>query len=181
MKTAPGLLVLLEIHKKDSEVTVEEKKGSLFREKNLKAIESPEALNDYLEVTSPGVWIVLAAVIAFLAGALCWGLWGTIDSTVSAAVVSEAGESFCLVPQEALEAVIHNPTVSVKGTAYEMKPETLVPETVSEETNVYWVLAGDLAYGDIVYRIPLDETPDDGVYTGTIVTEKISPAALLFN
>ena len=46
---------------------MKEKKASLFREKNLKSIESPEALNDYLQVTSPGVWIVLAAVIATVA------------------------------------------------------------------------------------------------------------------
>ena len=42
----------------------DQQKSKLFREKSLKAIESPEALNDYLRVTSPGVWLVLAAVIA---------------------------------------------------------------------------------------------------------------------
>ena len=31
-------------------------KSKLFREKNLERLESPEQLNDYLRVTSPGVW-----------------------------------------------------------------------------------------------------------------------------
>ena len=48
----------------------EKKEFKLFREKSLEAIESPESMNDYLQVTSPGVWIVLAAIIAILIG-LC--------------------------------------------------------------------------------------------------------------
>ena len=39
----------------------EEKKQGIFREKSLEAVENPEQLNDYLKVTSPGVWIVLGA------------------------------------------------------------------------------------------------------------------------
>ncbi len=160
---------------------MEEKKVKLFREKSLKTIESPEALNDYLEVTTPGVWIVLAAVIVFLLGAACWGVLGSIDATSSAAVISEGGEAFCLVPQEALESVIEDRTVTIEGTDYVLAPSTLVPESVTEETNIYWLLAGDLSYGDIVYRIPLEEKPEDGVYTGTLVTESLSPISLLFN
>ena len=45
-------------------------KSSLFREKNLERLESPEKLNDYLRVTSPGVWMVLGAVIVLLIGAV---------------------------------------------------------------------------------------------------------------
>ena len=33
-------------------------KSKLFREKNLERLESPEQLNDYLRVTSPGVWMI---------------------------------------------------------------------------------------------------------------------------
>ncbi len=160
---------------------MEEKKANLFREKSLKTIESPEALNDYLEVTSPGVWIVLAAVIVFLLGAACWGVLGSIDATAAAAVVSEQGEAFCLVPQEALESVISDRTVTIEGTDYELAPSALSPEAVTEETNIYWMLAGNLAYGDIVYRIPLAGTIEEGVYAGTVVTERLTPISLLFN
>ena len=38
----------------------------IFREKSLKRITSPEELSDYLRVTSPSVWLVLAAVISDL-------------------------------------------------------------------------------------------------------------------
>ena len=79
---------------------------SLFREKSLETVENPEQLNDYLKVTSPGVWIVLGAVIV--------------------------------------------------------------------------ILAGELSVGDVVYSIPLSETLDEGVYTGTLVTETLSPVSLFF-
>ena len=48
----------------------EKKEFKLFREKSLEAVESPESLNDYMRVTSPGVWLVLAAVIVVLIGAV---------------------------------------------------------------------------------------------------------------
>ena len=38
----------------------------IFREKSLKRITSPEELGDYLRVTSPSVWMILAAVILLL-------------------------------------------------------------------------------------------------------------------
>ena len=40
---------------------------------------SPEELNDYIRVSSPAVWIVLAVVIALLLGALVWAVFGTVD------------------------------------------------------------------------------------------------------
>ena len=38
--------------------------SSIFREKSLKRISSPEQLNDYIKVSQPSVWIALAAAAA---------------------------------------------------------------------------------------------------------------------
>ena len=70
-------------------------KTKLFREKSLEAVESPESLNDYLRVTSPGIWLVLAAVIALLVGAILWGVFGHIRTTAAVAVSVEDGKGFC--------------------------------------------------------------------------------------
>ena len=53
-------------------------KTKLFREKNLERLESPEQLNDYLRVTSPGVWMILSAVVLLLIGVFIWGVFGRI-------------------------------------------------------------------------------------------------------
>ncbi len=55
----------------------------LYREKSLERISSPEQLNDYLKVTRPAVWAVLAAIILLLVGALIWGSFAYIGSTVT--------------------------------------------------------------------------------------------------
>ena len=51
----------------------------LFREKSMKRVASPEALNDYIRVTTPSVWIVLIALVILLAGMLVWSVFGTIE------------------------------------------------------------------------------------------------------
>ena len=154
---------------------------SIFREKSIERLESPEKLNDYLRVTSPGVWLVLATVIVLLAGVCIWGFFGRINATVPAAVVAEKGEqSVCLVPASALEGVVKNREVRIDGKKFVLEPSVLEPEVITENINVYVMLAGNLSVGDVVYRIPLAEAPDEGVYTGTLVTETLSPASLFF-
>ena len=43
--------------------------SDLFRKKSMEKVTSPEQLNDYIRVSNPGVWTVLAAVVILLAGA----------------------------------------------------------------------------------------------------------------
>lgn len=38
----------------------------LFRKKSIERVNSPEQLNEHIRVANPGVWLVLAAVIALL-------------------------------------------------------------------------------------------------------------------
>jgi len=54
---------------------------SIFRQKSIDRISNPEQLNDYIRVTPPGVWLVLAALLILLAGMLCWSILGTVEVT----------------------------------------------------------------------------------------------------
>ena len=54
--------------------------NSFYRKKSMDRISSPEALNDYLHVTSPAVWLILTAVILLLVGMLIWSSVASIDS-----------------------------------------------------------------------------------------------------
>ena len=53
---------------------------TIFRKKSLDKISSPESLGDYLHVTNPSVWMILAAVILLLVGMLIWASTSNIDS-----------------------------------------------------------------------------------------------------
>ena len=90
-------------------------KTKLFREKNLERLESPEQLNDYLRVTSPGVWMILSAVILLLIGVFIWAVFGRIEATTQAVVVTENGGSTCIVPESAIKGVLQYRTVKIDG------------------------------------------------------------------
>ena len=62
-----------------------------------------------------------------LIGVCIWGVFGRIEATTPAAVVTENGESVCLVPTNALEGVLKYRTVKVDGTSYELEPSVLEP------------------------------------------------------
>lgn len=53
---------------------------SIFRQKSLDRVSSPERLNDYIRVTRPSVWLVLAAVILLLTGMIVWSITGTVEA-----------------------------------------------------------------------------------------------------
>ena len=55
--------------------------NNLFREKSIERVSSPEKLDDYIKVVSPGVWIVLAAIIVLLLGILAWANVGLVPMT----------------------------------------------------------------------------------------------------
>ena len=52
----------------------------LFRKESMERVSSPEQLSDYLHVTSPAIWIVLAAVILLLASLFVWSGVTAVES-----------------------------------------------------------------------------------------------------
>ena len=64
---------------------------SIYRKKSLDRITSPEALGDYLHVTSPTVWLILTAIVLLLVGVLVWSSVASIDSFATGTAVVEDG------------------------------------------------------------------------------------------
>ncbi len=160
----------------------QKKEFKLFREKSLEAVESPESLNDYLRVTSPGVWLILAAVVVILLGIIFWSVFGSINTTAHYAVLSGEGRAVCLVPYSELEKVINQNTVTVDGKAYTMKvDQNSEAMIVSEATNPYIRVAGKLNIGDVVVQVRVEGELADGVYTGEVQTESLKPMSPLLN
>ena len=61
-------------------------KESLFRKKNLDKVFSPEQLNDYIKVSNPSTWVILAAVIIFSISILIWAVYGELPGTAEHAI-----------------------------------------------------------------------------------------------
>ena len=159
----------------------EQTKVKLFREKSLDAVESPESLNDYLRVTSPGVWLVLAAVICLLIGAILWGIFGHIKTTTQVAVSVENGKSVCYVPYDKADGVLSNGVVTLDGVEYPLSSAAGDYEVIvlPADASMRLLRAGSLSVGDPVVVVPTDTGLPDGVYSGVAVTEDLRPISLL--
>ena len=76
----------------------------IFRKKSLDKVKSPENLDDYIQVSNPGVWLLLISVIVLLAGACVWGIFGHIDSTVETSIRAENETVVCYITNDAISS-----------------------------------------------------------------------------
>ncbi len=159
-----------------------EEKKSIFRQESLDRISSPEEYDHYLQVTGPGVWIALSAVVVLLIGALVWAVFGRLNTSMKVAVVSEGQKVVCLVPAERAEKIEKDQMkVKVADQEYTLVDAGRAPEMVTEETNLSVRIAGALPAGSFVYRMDVDAELDDGVYTGEIQVEQVAPIDFILN
>ncbi|MBR2697844.1 MAG: hypothetical protein IKE76_04560 [Clostridia bacterium] len=135
--------------------------NSLFREKSLERIASPEQLNDYMRVTSPAMWMVLGAVIALLAGLLALSCATNLETLLPAEAVVEDGMMEIRLPASKEDEVDDGMTVRVAG------QEVTIDYVRQDET------------GEVVCTADIDA--EDGTYDADIVTESISPISFLLN
>ena len=137
----------------------ENQETTLFRKKAMARISSPEDLTGYLRVTSPGVWFVLAAVIALLVGVFAWSAVGTLETTVDAT------------------AVVQNHTAQIVAAGQGV--DTLqagMPLRIASQEFVIASVDFD-EYGRAVARAEV--SLPDGTYDGEIVVEQTRPIQFL--
>lgn len=137
-------------------------KNEIFRKKSLDRVNSPEALEDYIQVTNPGVWLVMGAIIALLIGACVWGFFGRMESTVSASAISDHGTVICTVSGEKNTSIAVGMTVHINNT-----------------NGMVDAVSMDSESG--MFHISIAADVPDGVYPVEIVTESIRPMDLIFN
>lgn len=68
----------------------------LYRKKALSKINSPEDLNEIICVTNPGVWLIMTALLVLLLGALCWGIFGEIETTMPVDLIADVHGTFSI-------------------------------------------------------------------------------------
>ena len=153
----------------------------LFRKKSVDKVSSPEQLNEYIRVSNPGVWMVLAAVIVLLAGVIVWGFIGHLDTTLSTAVVCENGEAVIYVKEADAEKIATGMTVRVGDKEYAVSEIAKEPSRVDATIPEYAIHLGSLTTGEWVYAVKVNGTFGDGVYKADIVIESISPISFILN
>lgn len=156
--------------------------GTIFREKSLEKISSPEQMNDYIRVSSPSVWMVLAAVIVLLAGVCVWGVLGHLDTAVQTGGVCTNGRLTVFVGEEDHDKIRENAVISVDGVEYAVAESTNAPVRVDDQIDPYIVHLAGFTEDDWVYRLCADAPGlADGVYTVSVVTERVRPLDFVLN
>ena len=130
---------------------------TVFRKKTLDRISSPEQLTDYLRVTNPGIWAVLAAVLLLLTGLIAWAAVGTLETSADAKIIVE-GHTAMIVPTGA-------------GTVAEGMPVRIA----GQEFTVASVGTDEYGRSFGIAEIALP----DGVYEGVVVMEQTKPIDFL--
>ena len=156
--------------------------STIFREKSLEKISSPEQMNDYIRVSSPSVWMVLTAVIVLLAGACVWGMFGHLDTAVQTGGVCTNGRLTVFVGEEDHDKIGENAVISVDGVEYAVAEITNAPIRVDDQIDPYVVHLAGFTEGDWVYRLYAD-VPGlaDGVYAASVITERVRPLDFVLN
>ena len=162
-------------------------KSSIFTEKAQGKLRSPDDLNEYVRVTNPSVWVVLAACIVLLAGLLAWGLFGTVTTSVRATGAYVDGQTVCFLPADKASKVNAGDVANVGGALMEVESMSAVPLSRAEVREIVGgdYLADTLAEDDWVYAVRFISDGEPGFSEGVplsvdITTEKIAPIELLF-
>ena len=137
-----------------------EQKNKIFNQQALDRINSPEQLHDYMKVTNPGIWTILAAVILLLGGMFAWASVGKLETTANAMAVIENGTATVMITEAATSKITSEMSVRIDSQDYQIS------------TVKYDEYGRPVAYAPIALA--------DGNYDAKIVVETISPLKFLF-
>lgn len=157
------------------------KEKQIFRKSSIDRVSSPEQLNDYIRVSNPSVWMMLAAVVVLLAGVCVWGVFGRLESKILSAGTCENGVFICYVTEEDAAKIKPGMLVKVNGNDFAVSEISPRPIAVGADMEPYLMHLGGFSEGEWMYEIIADADIPDGTYKTEIVTESVSPMSFILN
>lgn len=159
----------------------EHTQNPVFRKKSLDRVSSPEQLNEYIRVSNPGVWMILAAIVILLVGVCVWGVLGRLDTTLSVAAVSADGKTVLYVNEDSIDRVTEGMIVRIGDAEYTVTAVGKEPVVVDSSFSDYTLHVGGLQQGQWVYVVTIDGKLSEGVYSAQIVIESVAPMSFVLN
>ena len=153
--------------------------NQLFRKKSIDRISSPEALHDYMRVTSPRLWMILSAIIVLLAGLIIYASTATMENTMPLKI------SVTSFSHETEGTASHKETQFYSSLPMSYKDSVMPGMTVrlgSEQGKVDLMSVMDDGTVQLVIRMDNDRySPPDGEYDAELVLESTTPISFLWN
>ena len=157
--------------------------NGFFRKKSMERISSPEQLHDYMRVTSPRLWMILAAILILVAGFIVYASTATMENTMPVRVqvqsysvspedtpgaeAYEASYVYCRLPPDQLDVV---------KTGMKLR-------LGKEEGHINWISTREGADEiDVIFEMDHTYIPmNDGEYDAELVLESTTPISFLWN
>lgn len=156
--------------------------NNLFRKSSIDRVNSPEQLNEYIRVTSPGIWLILAAVVVLLVGVVVWGIFGTIETKVETCVSVSGDTVVCYVSADDAARLKEGMTVTAEGFTGTVKSIPNVPVQLGSDISDYVLYLTGMSRGDFCYAVELELTgATDGVYSAEITVDSTKPISFIIH
>lgn len=159
-----------------------DEKSGLFTKKAQSKLRSPDDLDEYVRVTNPSVWVVLAACVLLMVGLFAWGLFGTAHTSVGAVATCVDGEVVAFLPADAASKVSAGNPANVEGKLMEVASVETVPLSRLEAREIVGsdFLASTLVQDDWTYLVTFKSDGDPGFAEGVpfsvnVTTENVAP------
>lgn len=156
--------------------------NGLFRKKSMDRISSPEALHDYMRVTSPRLWMILAAIVLLLGGFIVYASTAKMENIIPIRVTVETVRMSAEATgdEERDVAVVYS--MVPKDQAESIKTGMQL-RIMNNTGRVNWITtAEDAKESSIVFEMdPLNYPLKDGEYDAELVLESTTPISFLWN
>lgn len=163
--------------------------STLFRKASLDSISSPEQLDDYIKVSNPGIWMVLASLFILLAAVLVWSIKGGLPTSIHVPGMADGGTVWCYVNANKAAAIKTGQTVRIQAGGDTINGEVAgvgtVPlsaaEIAADLKSDYWAQA--LAPQGYAVKVAVSpdrkDIPDKTLLNLSIVTDTVRPVDFL--
>lgn len=156
-------------------------KNNLFRKSSIDRISSPDQLNDYIQVVTPGVWLILSAILVLLAGMGIWSVFGQIESSQNALLLVKDGTATCYIGTQQRDAVHEGQLIRTDIGEGKILSVSEQPVEITEGFDSYAGYVGGFQKGDWYYTAQVEFGGQDGAFMSKIITDSISPISFLLN
>lgn len=160
-----------------------------------KRLSSPEQLNEYIRVATPGAWVLLSAAALFFAGMFVWLFTGELEVTIPISAYKEGGHTVAFVSAEDAWRIAPGMSVRVWGgfgrgegivtsVATDSIPFNTLLKTVGEANVVRMGLDGSHRLFQVTMNTPDTngaQAGSRGVVQGTIIIRLVHPADFLLS
>ena len=156
--------------------------NGLFRQKSIERISSPEALHDYMRVTSPRLWMILAAVVLLLGGFIAYASTAKMENTMPIKVTVETYH----MTEEETQGEARDVTIvysSLPEDQMEQIKKGMKLRLLKETGTVSWLTSGvQEGLVEVGFDMdPLNYPLNDGEYDAELVLESTTQVSFLWN